>query len=67
MQVSVTNEHAATQCVRNGTGMRVNVATCIGIQSDQDKANAMYERLLMIWSDDALPSVREAKQFVAVN
>jgi hypothetical protein len=27
----------------------------------------MYERLLMIWSDDALPSVREAKQFVAVN
>ena len=34
---------------------------------DQDKANAMYERLLMIWSDDALPSVREAKQFVAVN
>lgn len=30
-------------------------------------ADAKYEELLMIWSDDSMPSVQEAKRFVAVN
>ena len=33
----------------------------------QDKANTMYSRLLSIWNDDSLPSVQEARRFVAVN
>lgn len=30
-------------------------------------ADAKYEELLMIWSDDSWPSVQEAKRFVAIN
>ncbi|MCG8414998.1 MAG: hypothetical protein MI746_12335 [Pseudomonadales bacterium] len=34
---------------------------------DEEQADLKYEQLLMIWSDDSMPSVQEAKRFVALN
>ena len=34
---------------------------------NEAKADSMYQQLLLIWNDEALPSVQEARRFIAYN
>lgn len=45
----------------------LGAARAYAAMGDDEQADLKYEQLLMIWSDDSLPSVQEAKRFVAVN
>ncbi len=45
----------------------LGAARAYAAMGEKDKADEKYEQLLAVWSDDSFPSVREAKQFVALN
>lgn len=45
----------------------LGAARAYAASGEKEKADAMYEQLLSVWSDDSMAPVQEAKRFVAVN